>query len=48
MEPVFVKAPPTYPDMIQCTSSCCEYSVGYAWLLFCDWVFVTEIYHHCH
>lgn len=48
MVPVFVKAPPTNPDIVHNTSLRLEYSVDYVSLKHSDWVFVTEMLFPCH
>lgn len=48
MVPVFVKAPPTNPDIVHNTSLRLEYSVDYVSLPYSAWVFVTEMLFPCH
>lgn len=48
MVPVFVNAPPTYPDIVHYTSLRLEYIVDYVEIKVSDWVFVTTTVYPCH
>lgn len=48
MVPVFVNAPPTYPDIVHYTSLRLVYIVDYVGMKDSDWVFVTKAAYPCH